>query len=51
MRSALSEREKRKPVSKRNKVSILIKSGSGRRTQKMGTESNRIWRERLKNGT
>lgn len=38
MRNVPSEREGRKPVSKRNKVSVLIKSGSGRRTEE-ATES------------
>lgn len=36
--SAILEGEKRKPVSKRYKVSVLIKSESGRRTQKTETE-------------
>lgn len=51
MRSAPSEGQKRKPVSKRERVSVLIKSGSGGRTRKMGRESDGIWREGLKNGT
>lgn len=45
------EREKRKPARKRNKVSVLIKSESGRRTWKMERETNGVWKEGLKNGT
>lgn len=36
--SVILEGKKRKPVSKRHKVSVLIKSGSRRRTQTMETE-------------
>ncbi len=38
MKSVILEGEKRKPVSKRYKVSVLIKSESGRRTQETETE-------------
>lgn len=44
----LCEGEKRKPARKRNKVSVLIKSESGRRTRKMERESDGVWREGLK---
>lgn len=45
------EREKRKPERKRNKVSVLIKSESGRRTRKMQRESDGVRRKGLENGT
>lgn len=51
MRSALGEREKRKPARKRNKVSVLIKSESERMTWKMERESDGVGREGLKNRT
>lgn len=35
-RIILESERKKKPVSKRNKVSVLIKSESGRRTQERG---------------
>lgn len=39
--SIILEGEKRKPVSKRYKVPVLIKSESGRRTQETETERDR----------
>lgn len=42
--------EKRKPGRKRDKVSVLINSKSGRRTQKMETERDGV-EEGIKNGT